>query len=109
MACTAWASKPMNGNQIKTPSTLNRRWAAAACDASRGLPMAARAAVTHVPMFAPNASVMPASRVMKPCEASTMTMPVVADELCTSAVNAAATSIPNSGLSIRCIISMNGS
>ena len=79
----------MNGSQIRDADHVEQdRWTAAACDASRGLPMAASAAVTHVPMFAPNASVMPASRVIKPCEASTMTMPVVAAELWTSAVNA---------------------
>ena len=65
--------------------------------------------MTHVPMFAPKASVMPASSVIKPCEASTMTIPVVAAELCTSAVKAAATRMPIRGLSMFCISWMNGS
>ena len=99
----------MKGSQIRTPSTLNSRWTPAACAASRGLPMAANIAVTHVPMFAPNASVMPASRVMKPCEASTITIPVVAAELCTIAVKPAATRIPSTGLSMLRMVSMNGS
>ena len=52
---------------------------------------------------------MPAGRVMKPWLAMTMTMPVVADDDCTRAVNVAATRMPSSGLSMLTISWMKGS
>ena len=63
--------------------TLNVMCTAPARTASRGLPMDARRAVTHVPMFAPKMSAIPAGSVMSPWLAMTMIIPVVADELCT--------------------------
>ncbi len=51
---------------------------------------------------------MPPSSVISPCNASAMTTPMVAEDDCTSAVNAVATRIPTSGLETPCIRSMNG-
>ena len=55
-----------------------------------------------------SASAMPPSSVISPCNASAMTTPMVAEDDCTSAVNAVATKIPTSGLETPCIRSMNG-
>ncbi len=100
------ASRPTNGSHKSAPSTLKSVWPAAARIASRGLPSAASTAVTAVPTLAPSTRAMPASRVMKPCWASTITMPVVADDDWTRAVNTAPTASPRSGFSIRAITSM---
>ena len=76
--------------------------------ASRGRPMAASMAVTQVPTLAPKISAMPASSEMNPWLASTMTMPVVAEELCTTAVKAAPTRMPSNGLRSSLMASMKG-
>ena len=52
---------------------------------------------------------IPAGSVINPWLAITMTMPVVADDDCTSAVKAAATRMPISGFSIFTIRSRKGS
>ena len=46
--------------------------------------------------------------VMNPCDARTITIPVVAEELCTRAVNTAATAIPRNGLLICVILTKSG-
>ena len=88
------ASWSMNGSQSKTPMTLNRTCTVAARWASRGLPIAARSAVTQVPMLAPRINAIPAGSVMNPWLAMTMTTPVVAELDCTSAVNSAPARMP---------------
>ena len=60
------ASCPMKLNHSTTPATLKTTWTAAARTASRGLRIDASMAVTHVPMFAPKMSAMPASSEMNP-------------------------------------------
>ncbi len=77
--------------------------------ASRGLPIAARRAVAEVPMLAPRIRAIPESRVIKPCWASTMTIPVVAADDWMSAVNPAPTAIPRNGFSNRAMASMKAS
>ena len=59
----------------------------------------ANKAVTHVPMFAPKISGIPASKVIDPPLAKVMTIPVVALLLWTKAVNTAPANIPNKGFS----------
>jgi hypothetical protein len=70
--------------------------------------MAASMAVTQVPILAPKASAIPAFRVMKPWEAMTITIPVVADEDWINPVNTAATRMPMNGFSMLVIRSRNG-
>ncbi len=101
--------KPMKGSQIITPATLKKRCTTAARTASRGLPITASPAVAQVPMLAPKASAMPASRLMKPWLAMTMTMPVDADDDWMMAVNTSAMRTPTIGLSIVFIRSRKGS
>ena len=102
------ANGGMNHTMISTPTILKVTWATATRTASRGLPMEARPAVAQVPMLAPRARAIPASRVISPCSASAMTTPMVAEDDCTSAVNAVATRMPIRGLETFCIRSMNG-
>ncbi len=70
--------------------------------------MDARTAVTDVPILDPKINAMPSSRVMRPCPARTMTMPVVADDDWMRAVKAAAMRMPTRGFSMRVIRSRNG-
>ena len=56
----------MNPNQISTPMVLKQTWTRAVRSATRGRPMAARSAVTHVPMLAPRARAMPVFDVDEP-------------------------------------------
>ena len=97
------STKPI---QTATPRTLKRMWTRLACTAVRGLPIEASAAVTQVPMLAPKMRVMPAVSEISPWLAMAMTTPVVADEDCTRPVKAAARRIPNSGFSMRAMVSM---
>lgn len=98
--------KPTNKS---TPATLNRIFAMAACIASRGLRIGEIHAVRQVPMLEPKIRAIPVSRLISPLLATTITMPVVADELYTSAVNTPPTSTPESGFRISCIMAMKGS
>ena len=70
----------INRNQSNTPPILNMTCTIAARTASTGFPREASMAVTQVPMFEPNASAIPAGRVISPDDAITIAMPVVADE-----------------------------
>ena len=109
MLRTRSANGGMNQTISSTPAILKVTWATATRTASRGLPIAASPAVAQVPMLAPRASATPPSREIRPWDASTMTMPMVADDDWTSAVNAVETRIPIRGLETFCMSSMKGS
>ena len=69
-----------------TPNRLNKRCAIAVRRAWVLADMAARLAVTVVPMFSPITSAIPWKMVMAPVEQSTMVMAIRAAEDCTMAV-----------------------
>ena len=105
---TMSANSGMNRNQSSTPPALNTRCAQAACNASRGRPNVDRNAVAQVPRLEPKIMPMPVSSEIRPWLANTMTMAVVADELCTMAVNTAPMPMDSSGLRMFCIAARNG-
>jgi len=82
-----------------TPQTLKSTCARATRFASRDVPILARPAVIQVPILAPKTSGMPASSVINPCCARTITMPVNALELWIRAVNTVPINRPKSGFS----------
>ena len=90
-----------------TPPTLKSTCARATRFASRDVPILARPAVIQVPIFAPKTSGIPASSVINPCCARTMTMPVNALELWIRAVNTVPTNRANNGFSKPFIKSIN--
>lgn len=98
----------MKATHSSTPATLKSTCTTAARSASRGFPIDASSAVTQVPMLAPKMNAIPVGSEMSPWLAITITMPVVADDDCTSAVNAADAAMPTSGDSIVTIQSRNG-
>ena len=108
ISATPSANWGINMIHNNPPDTLNMICTTAARTASRGFPIDANRAVTQVPILAPNASAIPAGKVMNPWLAMTITIPVVADDDCTSAVNTAAISIPMSGFSIFTMRSRKG-
>ena len=95
-------------NQTNTPATLNKMCTVTARLASMDLPIEASQAVKQVPILAPKIRAIPASRGKRPWLASTMTIPVVAEELWTRAVKAAPKAMPNSGAFMFFIKSMKG-
>ena len=68
-------------NQTNTPATLNKMCTVTARLASMDLPIEASQAVKQVPILAPKMRAIPASSGKRPWLASTMTIPVVAEEL----------------------------
>jgi hypothetical protein len=70
----------MKPTQSATPTMLKSTWTRDARTASRGLPIAARSAVTQVPTLAPRMRAMPAGRVKSPWLAIAITTAVVAEE-----------------------------
>jgi len=77
------------GGQAFYAFQLGETWTRAVRRASRELPMAASRAVTQVPMLAPKTRAIPCSSEISPWLASMMMTPVVAEELCTTAVKTA--------------------
>ena len=76
----AKSAKGLMKGKIKiTPAVLKKTWTIATRTASLGFPIDATPAVMQVPMFAPRERAIPASRVMIPCIARTITTPVVAE------------------------------
>ena len=69
-----------------TPNTLNTRWASAALRAWVLAPMAAKLAVSVVPMFSPMTRAIPWKIVIAPVVQRTMVIAIRAAELCTIAV-----------------------
>ena len=108
IAATKSANCGINNTQSSTPAILNVMCTTAARTASTGLPREARMAVTQVPMLEPKASAIPAGRVIRPADAITIAMPVVAADDWTRPVNTAPTRIPSSGFSILTMRSRNG-
>ncbi len=102
------ASDPMNATHTRAPITLTSTWMRADRQASRVLPIAARIAVTDVPMLAPRITAMPVSRSSSPLAPITITIPVVALELWIRPVKAAPNSSATNGVEESAIRSRNG-
>ena len=84
--------------KITVPITLNIRCINVVRFAFRLVPMDAKTAVIHVPIFCPNNTYTAPSSPINPLTASACKIPTDADDDCIMAVNTAPASIPNTGL-----------
>jgi len=99
VAATARVKGPMSGNTRAAPSSLKAMCATATRLASAVAPTDAVSAVTHVPMLAPSTIATAPPSGSSPCWANASASPSVAADDVTSALKAAPTSTPTTGLS----------